>query len=138
VAVLPADLTLPPGGTGELDPAWFATGTLAVYLPVWIAAGVALVPDGATTEQGDAVVRAYAYWTGYDTKLMQMSAAPNSVSIDKGDISVSYTDGQRKWFAEKAAYWFGQYTTATAAVVPVPVIDNPPRASSSQPFVLSF
>jgi len=137
VAVTSADLTLPPAGTGELDPAWWATGALAVLLPVWIAAGVAVVPAGATTEQSDAVVRAYAYGTAYDAKAAQMSASPNSVGLDGGDISLSYSKDQRDYFIGKARAWWATYTFALDEAGAV-VVDVAPRQSYSQPISMSF
>lgn len=140
MAVTPVDFILPPTGTGELDPAWWAAGALqADLLPVWIAAGEAAAPDGASTEQADAVTTAYAYGTAYDNKALAMSAAPNSVSVDKGEISAAWTDKQRERVAARAAYWWEKFATALAeATLPPETAYAPPRVSSSVRATVSF
>jgi hypothetical protein len=135
VAVTAADLTAP---NGELQSAWF--GDLPAALAVWIPLGAAQAPAGATTAQADRVTTAYAYWRGFEDVLLRMSRDPNSVSIDKGDISASFSKDQRDRFALKADQWRAELDAAVAAVgeVVTVVIDNAPRASSSQQFVRSF
>lgn len=135
MAVTAADLTSP---TGELQTAWFAD--LPAALAVWIPLGEASVPAGATTGQVDRVTRAYAYSRGFRDVLLRAAGDPNSVSIDKGDISVSFTKDQRDRFAVELAKWEAELSTAIAVVgaVAVTVVDNPPRASYSQPIVRSF
>jgi hypothetical protein len=133
--VVAADLTSP---TGELQPTWFAD--LPAALAVWITLGEAQAPAGATTEQADRVTTAYAYVRGFEDVLLRAAGDPNSVSIDKGDISLSFSKDQRDRFAAKVAKWEAELAAAIGAigeVAPV-VIDNPPRASYSQRIVRSF
>jgi hypothetical protein len=136
VAVTVADLTAP---TGELQASWFSTPSLATAAGIWIVLGADRVPEGATSDQSDAVVTAYVYWRGYGDVLMRMARDPNSVSIDKGDISASYAADQRKYFAAKVAEWKSAYDVAVNDVTAVAaVIDNAPRSSSSQQILRSF
>lgn len=134
MAVLAADLTAP---KGELQTAWFADlpGSLAVWIPL----GVAQVPSGATTEQADRVTIAYAYWRGFEDVLLRASGDPNSLSIDKGDISLSFSKDQRDRFAEKRGEWKEAFVAAL--VIEEPVADaasEVPRASASVRFTQSF
>lgn len=134
MAVIAADLTAP---TGELQTAWF--GDLPGDLAVWIPLGVAQVPSGATTEQADRVVTAYAYWRGFKDVLLRAAGDPNSLSIDKGDISISFTDGQRKIFAAQVTLWEDALNAAIGEVEePVAVIDNAPRVSYGQAVARAF
>lgn len=136
MAVAAVDLTAP---TGELQTAWFTTPSLATSAGIWIALGEAKVPEGATSGQADTVVTAYAYWRAFGDVLMRMARDPNSVSIDKGDISASFAADQRKYFAAKVAEWKTAFDTAVGeATVATLVIDNAPRSSSSQQVVRSF
>lgn len=138
MSVSAEDLTYPPAGTGELHPDWWPDGALPGLLAVWIAAGAALVPGDATAERADRVTLSYAYWLAYGDKLITMAASPNSVSVDKGDISAAWAKDQRDIFAARLKYWLGEYETAVADVVPMVVIDNPPRASQSVAFQSVF
>lgn len=135
MAVLPADLTSP---TGELQSAWFAD--LNAALAVWIPLGEAQAPTGATTEQADRVTTAYVYVRGFRDVLLRAAGDPNSVSIDKGDISLSFSKDQRDRFADELAKWEAELAAVIAevgAVAPV-VVDTPPRASFSQPIARAF
>jgi len=138
MAVTSADLTYPPGGTGEIRPDWFSGEDLADLLAVWIAAGEALVPSGGTPEQSDRLVTAYAYWKAYDAKAALMAGAVNSLSIDGGDLAISYAKDQRDFFIGKASFWRLAYEAALAEEESGVVIDNPPRSSYSQPIAFSF
>lgn len=139
MAVTAADLTYPPTGTGELHPEWWPDGALTGLLAVWIAAGAAQVPSGASGAQADRVTLSYAYWLAYADLVLTMATRPNTVSVDKGDVSVGWTDGQRKIIQAKVVFWLDEYSSALSdAVEVVPVIDNAPRASFSQPIVRAF
>ena len=133
--VTAADLT---ADVGELQPSWFAD--LPAALEVWIPLGEAQVPAGATTEQADRVTRAYVYSRGFRDVLLRAAGDPNSLSIDKGDISVSFTKDQRDRFAVELAKWEAELSTAIAVVgaVAVAVVDNPPPVSYSQEIRRSF
>lgn len=133
MAVTAADLKTP---TGYLDSAWFVD--LDTALDVWLGLAEGWVPVAATPEQADAVVTAYVYWRGFKDVLLRSARDPNSLSIDKGDISISFTDGQRKYFASEAATWQAAFNDAVEVVVPPVVIDNAPRASYSQTIVRAF
>lgn len=135
MAVVAADLTAP---KGELQTTWFTN--LPASLAVWIPLGVALAPSGATTAQADRVTTAYVYWRGFSDVLLRMSGDPNSVSIDKGDISASFSKDQRDQFAAKVAEWRAAYEAAVAAVGEVAAVfaNEPPRASSSIHFAQGF
>jgi hypothetical protein len=133
VAVTAADLTSP---TGELQTAWFSD--LPGNLAIRIDQGEGWVPEDATLLQADAVVTAYVYVRGFRDVLLRAARDPNSISIDKGDISISFTDGQRKLFAEQVSKWEVEFDAAVAATAVVTVVDAPPRASFAQPIVRSF
>ena len=134
MAVLAADLTSP---KGELQSAWF--GDLPAALAVWIPLGEAQAPAGATTEQADRVTTAYVYWRGFKDVLLRAAADPNSVSVDSGDISLSFTKDQRDRFAAEADSWRAELDAALADASPVvTLIDNAPRASFSQPITRAF
>lgn len=131
-----SDVTAP---TGELQASWFSTPDLPTAAGIWIALGASKVPDGATQEQADAVVLAYTYWRGFSDVLLRMASDPNSVSIDKGDISAAYAADQRKYFAQKVAEWKAAFTDAVEDATAVTVeADTPPRASFAQQIVRSF
>lgn len=141
MAILPADLMLPPAGTGELDPAWWAPGLLPTLLAVWIAAGEGQAPGGASGAQADAITTAYAYGTAYDAKVLQMAGTPGRENLAGTEFNSEFAKDQRDRFAERALYWWGQFSTAVAdatPVVAVPAVDNAPRASYSQPIARSF
>lgn len=134
-----ADLTYPPTGTGELHPEWWPDGVLPGLLDVWIEAGVAQVPAGATVLQADRVTLTYAYWLAYADLVLTMATRPNSISVEKGDVAVGWTDGQRKIIQAKVTFWMDEYTMALSdATEAMPVIDNAPRASFSQPILRAF
>jgi hypothetical protein len=130
MAVTAADLTAP---TGELQTAWFVN--LPGNLAIWLAQGALWVPEGADSEKADAVVTAYVYLRGFRDVLLRAARDPNSLSIDKGDISISFTDGQRKLFAEQVDKWEAELSAATAVTA---VIDNAPRPSRSVAFNVAF
>jgi hypothetical protein len=131
VAVTAADLTY---HVGEIRADWFPDETLATVLAAWIAAGTLLVPVGATTEQSDAIVRAYAYGTAYDAILLRMAGAPGSAGL--GDLSAAWSKDQRDRFAEKSAEWWAAFDTALA--VSDTVVSAAPRASFAQQAVTVF
>lgn len=133
MSVTAADLTAP---TGRLQSNWFVN--LPGNLAIWLAQGAAWVPEDATSEQADAVVTAYGYVRGFEDVLLRSARDPNSLSIDKGDISISFTDGQRKIIQSWLAKWQAAFDAALEAVVPTPVIDAAPRASYSQTIVRAF
>lgn len=134
MAVTAADLTSP---TGELQAAWFSD--LSAALAVWIPLGEAQVPAEATTEQADRVTTAYAYVRGFKDVFLRAAGDPNSVSFDKGDVSLSFTDGQRKIFQAQVALWEEELAAAIGeAGVVVTFVDNAPRSSFSQPIVRGF
>lgn len=139
MALSPADFLLPPAGTGELDPAWWGTGTLEDdLLPVWLTSGEGQVPSGATSEQGDAVILAYVYATAYDAKLRAMATTPNTMSVDSGDVSVGFSSDQRKIFATEANKWWLRFAEAVDDAAPAAIANNPPRTSSSVQAVVHF
>lgn len=137
MAVTAADVTAP---TGELRPEWFTSPDLPTAAGVWIGLGESQVPDGATSEQSDAVVTAYVYVRGFSDLLLRMSADPNSVSIDKGDISASFAKDQRDQIAGKAAKWQATYDALLDEIAAgsVEVAYDPPRTSYSQVATVSF
>ena len=137
MAVTAADVTAP---TGELRPEWFTSPALPTAAGVWIGLGENTVPDGATSEQTDAVVTAYVYVRGFSDLLLRMSADPNSVSIDKGDISASFAKDQRDQIAAKVSRWQATYAALLEEIAAgsVEVAYNPPRTSYSQSAVVSF
>lgn len=136
MAVVAADLT---ADKGELQPVWF--GDLPAALAVWIPLGEAQVPVGATTAQADRVTTAYVYWRGFKDVYLRACGDPNSVSVDKGDVSLSFSKDQRDGLAKEAADWKAEFDAAVsdaAAPTPPAVVDNPPAVSYSQPIVRAF
>lgn len=136
MAVTAADLTSP---TGELRTDWFTDPDLPTAAGVWITLGEAQVPDGATGAQSDAVVTAYAYVRAYGDMLRRMAVDPNSISIEKGDIAVSFSGDQRALVNGWLTDWEDALATALADVdTEVIVTYDPPRVSQSVRAAVSF
>lgn len=122
---------------GELWVEWFPNENLSDNLAVWIAQGSAQVPSGATTEQGDDIVRSFAYWRAYDSKTMQMADAPDSAALS-GEISRTQVQG-RKFFQAKAAEWRAAFDSAVGVAGSTGSQDStPPRVSQTVEFSVSF
>ena len=132
MSVTAADLTAP---TGELQSTWFTD--LSGNLAIWLSQGEAWIPEGATQAQADAVVTAYGYVRGFRDVLLRAAKDPNSISLDKGDISLSFTDGQRKVLEAQVTRWEAAYDAAidTGATA---TVENVPRASQSVTFQSVF
>jgi len=138
VAVTAADLTLPPAGTGKLDPAWYRVGELSTLLAVWIPQGEALVPDAASAEQADVVVTAYAYWQGYDTKAGQIAGDAVRENVGGAEFNREFLKFQQEWFENKAAFWRAAFEAAVEVEVLADSSSDLPRASFAQQIVRSF
>jgi hypothetical protein len=137
VAVTAADVTAP---TGELNPDWFSSPDLPTAAAVWIGLGEELVPGTATSEQADAVVTAYTYVRAYGDLWGRMLVDPNSVSIDKGDLSIAFAADQRAGIKALINKWQATYDALLEEIAAgsVEVAYNPPRASYSQAAIVSF
>jgi hypothetical protein len=131
MAISAANLTYPPGGTGEIRPEWFPGEALADVLAVWIAQGYSRAADEGVGEAAaeDRVAIAHAYREAYRAIAARLAGTPDSVSLE--DLSRTTSNGRVKFFADRALAWDLELSAAIAAgqPAPEPAVSSPPLAS---------
>lgn len=108
---------------GELDASLFPNGDIDNLCAAWLAQAIAKIEanTGIATADQDAAAAAWVYYRAYMQVADRFANSPSTIVVD-GTVTRTTAADQRKYFADRAAYWLDFYysynTLVALAAVP--------------------
>jgi hypothetical protein len=108
---------------GELDASLFPSGNIDNLVTVWLSQAITTVEanTGIATADQDEAAAAWVYYRAYTQVADRFANTAQTIMID-GQVTRTTSADQRKYFADRAAYWLEFYysynTLVALAAVP--------------------